>query len=129
MNRFRCQYQKGVICVSEAFESKNSISSAQILILLARLAIKVGKQVDAKTGGRVALKVLSVHEFIIKSIHGNDNKGNGPMKSYYLNDKSRDKIKNSERIDLEFYGVYGLSDESNIATRYIKMYRKKKGWN
>lgn len=128
MNRFRCQYQKGNICISETFESEKSISSAQILFSLAKLAISVGKEVGSKTGGLVALKVLKIHEFVIKSIHGNDNVGNGPMKSYYLNKKCRDKISNSERIDLEFYGKFGVSDESNPLTRYIKIYRKYKGW-
>ena len=128
MNRFRCQYQKGDTCVSETFESEKSISSAQILFSLAKLAISVGKEVGSKTGGLVALKVLKIHEFVIKNIHGNENIGGGPMKSYYLNKKSRDKIENSERIDLEFYGKFGVSDESNPLTRYIKMYRKQKSW-
>ena len=128
MNRFRCQYQKGNTCVSETFESEYSISSAQILYSLAKLAISVGKEVGSKTGGLVALKVLKIHEFVIKSIHGNENVGANKKKSYYLNKKSRNKIDNSERIDIEFYGKFGVSDVSNPITRYIKMYRKYKSW-
>ena len=32
MNRFRCQYQKGDICVTEHFESDAPISSSRIML-------------------------------------------------------------------------------------------------
>lgn len=128
MNRFRCQYQKGKICVSEPFESENPISSAQILISLAKLAIKVGNKVNIKTGRKVALKVLKIQEFVIKCIHDNNNIGDGPINSYYLNHTGKNKIDKSERIDLEFYGSYGESDKTSNINRYITLYKEIKGW-
>jgi len=128
MNRFRCQYQKGKTCVSESFESEHSITSAQILISLAKLAIKVGKDVNLKTGGKVSLKVLKIQEFVIRCIHNNNNIGNGPINSFYLNYTGKNKIDKSKRIDLEFYGSYGESDKTSIINRYITMYKEIKGW-
>ena len=71
MNRFRCQYQKGEhTYVSVVVESENPISSSQIIHALAALAIKVKNKCGKKKGGRVALQVLKIHEYVIKNIHG-----------------------------------------------------------
>lgn len=129
MNRFRCQYQKGKVCVSEVYESENTITSAQILLSLAKLAIKVKNEVNSKTGGIVALKVLEIHEFVMKCIHGKECVGKGPTNTYKLNKNAKKKISKSERVDLEFYGNYGISDDTSSLTRYIKLYRKSKMWN
>ena len=129
MNRFRCQYQKGDICVTEHFESEAPISSSQIIFSLAKLAIKVQKEVGVKTALKVALKVLGIHEYVMKNIHGKNNVGNGPVKSFYLNNGSKNKIERSERIDIECYGSFGVSDNSNELNRYIQIYRKFKKWN
>lgn len=129
MNRFRCQYQKGKTCVSESFESEHPITSAQILTSLAKLAIKVGKDVNLKTGLKVALEVLKIHEYVMKNIHGKNNVGDGPIKSFYLNKKSKNKIDRSERIDIECYGSFGASDNLSMLNKYIMMYRERKKWN
>lgn len=128
MNRFRCQYQKGKTCVSQSFESEHPITSAQILVSLAKLAIKVGNKVNLKTGRKVALKVLKIQEYVIKCIHDNNNIGNGPINSFLLNHTGKSKIDKSERIDLEFYGPYGESDKTSIINRYITKYKEMKGW-
>lgn len=129
MNRFRCQYQKGKLCVSDSIEDENPITSSQILLSLARLAIKVKDIVNWKTGCRVALNVLRIHEFIMKNIHGKNNIGNGPINSYPLGKTNKDKIERSERIDLECYGSFGASDNSSKLNKYILMYREYKKWN
>ena len=67
MNRFRCQYQRGKTYVSETCENQEPITSSQILISLAILVNKVKNEVDWKTGGKVALQVLKIHEFVIKT--------------------------------------------------------------
>lgn len=126
-NRFRCQYQKGVICVSETFESDSPISAAQIMFSLVKLAVKVEKDVNKEIGGKVALKVLEIHEHIIRSIYKNDCIGNGPIKSFYLNKTAKKKIDKSERVDVECYGTYGVSDTS-VLNDYIEMYREYKEW-
>lgn len=129
MNRFRCQYQKGDICVPEHFESEAPISSSRIMLSLAKLAIKVRKEVNMKTGLKVALEVLKIHEYVMKNIHGKNNVGDGPIKSFYLNKKSKNKIDRSERIDIECYGSFGASDISSKLNNYILMYREYKKWN
>ena len=91
MNRFRCQYQKGKLCVSDSIENENPITSSQILLSLARLAIKVKEIVNWKTGFKVALNVLRIHEFIMKNIHGKNNIGNGPINSYPLGKTNKKK--------------------------------------
>ena len=129
MNRFRCRYQKGELCVSDSIEDEKPITSSQILLSLARLAIKVKDNVNRKTGCKVALKVLGIHEFVMKSIHGNNNIGNGPINSYPLGKTNKNKIERSERIDLECYGLFGASDNSSKLNKYILMYREYKKWN
>ena len=129
MNRFRCQYQKGKLCVSDSIEDENPITSSQIILSLARLAIKVKDTVNWKTGGKVALKVLRIHEFIMKNIHGNNNIGNGPINSYPLGKTNKKKIERSERIDLECYGSFGAPDNSSKLNKYILMYKEYKKWN
>lgn len=128
MHRFRCQYQKGKTCISESFESEHPITSTQILTSLAKLAIKVGKEVNLKTGGKVSLKVLKIQEYVIRCIHNNNNIGYGPINSFYLNHTGKNKIDKSERIDLEFYGSYGEADKISIINRYITKYKEIKGW-
>lgn len=126
MNRFRCQYQKGTTYVSETCDNEEPISSSQILISLAILAKKVKDKVDWKTGGRVALQVLKIHEYIIKNLHNCNNVSNGPFKSFYLNKKS--KKDKDERIDIEFYGSYGKADNTSRINKYITLYRAYKNW-
>lgn len=129
INRFRSQYQKGDICVTEHFESEAPISSSQILLSLAKLAMKVQKEVNTKTGLKVALEVLRIHEHVMKNIHEKDNVGGGPMKSFYLDKKSKNKMERSERIDIECYGSFGASDNLSMLNKYIMMYREYKKWN
>jgi hypothetical protein len=129
MNRFRCQYQKGKLCVSDSIEDENPITSTQILSSLARLAIKVKDEVNWKTGCKVALKVLMIHEFVMKNIHGNNILGNGQINTYLLGKTNKKKMERSERIDLECYGSFGASDNSSKLNKYILMYREYKKWN
>ena len=128
MNRFRCQYQKGEkICISECIESVNPISSAEVLLSLASLAVKVKEMYGKKKGRKVALQVLKIHENIIRN---NSNKciGTGTSKSYYLDKRNKNKTNRSERVDVEFYGEYGSVDSNHILTDYIKKYRRMKNW-
>ena len=126
-NRFRCQYQKGEICVSDTLENDTPISAAQIIHSLASLAVKVEKDVNKEIGGKVALKVLEIHEHIMKSVYENECIGNGPIKSFYLNKTAKNKKDKSERVDIECYGTFGVSDDS-ILDDYINKYRESKGW-
>lgn len=129
MNRFRCQYQKGEeICVSECIESTNPITSAEILLALASLAVKVKKEHGKKKGEKVALQVLKIHEHIIRDIHRLKCFGNGASKSYYLDKRNKNKDKRSERVDVEFYGEYGAEDNKHVLTEYINRYRSMKEW-
>lgn len=129
MNRFRCQYQIGEKTYeSVTVDSENPITSVQILSSLAELAIKVYKNVSRKKGGKVALQVLKTHEFVMRDIHGRKNIGNGPMKSYYLDKRNKKKIKRSERVDIEFYGEFGIEDIHSPLNKYIQYYRKTKRW-
>ena len=130
-NRFRCQYQMGKICISETFESESPISSAQIIITLANLAVKVNHELNEEVGGRVALHVLIIHEFIMKNVHGHYCIGNGESKSYYLDKTSKNKSFNSERVDVEFRGIYGIKKTNplNLITNYIEKYREYKHWD
>lgn len=127
-NFFRCQYQKGKICLSETIRHKQPITAPEILIALCKLAIQVKEKINEKKGGRVALQVLAIHEQFIKTINYSKI-GNGASKSYYLDHKSKKKNNRSERIDLEFIGVYGLDDPDNIVSQYIHNYRELKKWN
>ena len=126
-NYFRCQYQKGNICVSEVLKSKEKISTPEILLTLCKLAVKVQNEVDPKVGSRVALEVLKIHEDFIQSIQYLK-VGTGASKSHYLDLSSKDKTDRTERVDLEFYGEYGLDKKEHCLSRYIKLYRKMKGW-
>lgn len=129
MNRFRCQYQKGEkVCVSECIESQYPISSAEILRALAALAIKVKGMYGKEKGGKVALQVLKIHEYVIKNIHKSKCVGTGASKSYYLDKRNKNKTNRSERVDIEFYGEYGAEDKTLILTDYINKYRKSKDW-
>ncbi|MEY8687939.1 hypothetical protein AB9N12_18100 [Bacteroides sp. AN502(2024)] len=129
LNRFRCQYQKGQSdYVSELVESKRPISSAQIIVALASLALKVRDKFGKKKGGKVALQVLRIHEYIIKNIHNTMGSGTGASKSYYLDKRNKNKQNRTERIDIEFYGEYGFEDKSHILNPYIIKYRETKGW-
>lgn len=125
---FRCQYQRGEICVSEIIEDQDHISVENIFIALARLAVKVSREVDRKTGEKVALQVLKIHEFFMKSVE--DNKyGTGSSKSHYINEKSKNKKNSSERVDIECFGEYGLIKNTfPMISKYIEFYRKMKGW-
>lgn len=129
MNRFRCQYQKGEhTYVSEVIESENPISSSQIIHALAALAIKVKNKCGKKKGGRVALQVLKIHEYVIKNIHGEKCHDTGTSKSYYLDKINKNKLNRCERVDIEFYGNYGREDKKHILNLYILKYRKLKNW-
>lgn len=127
-NRFRCQYQKGhKICVSESIESDTIITSSQIILALAKLAVKVKKQYKSKAADKVAFKVLQIHEHIMKDIYGHINVGG--RHSYYLDKRNKNKEKSSERVDVEFRGCYGTKDNSSVIEKYIKGYRKLKHWD
>jgi len=129
MNRFRCQYQKGEnVYVSECVESVNPITSAQIILALAALAVKVKVVFGKKKGGKVALQVLKIHEHVIRNIHNTKCVGSGVSKSYYLDKRNKNKINRSERIDIEFYGRFGSEDKYHILTEFINRYRKMKNW-
>lgn len=129
MNRFRCQYQKGEkICISECIESVNPISSAEVLLSLASLAVRVKNEYGKKKGGKVALQVLKIHEHVIKNIHSTKSVGTGASKSYYLDKRNKNKTNRSERIDIEFYGEYGKVDKNHKLTEYINKYRRMKKW-
>lgn len=127
-NYFRCQYQKGKICLSEKIRHQQPITAPEILIALCKLAIQVKEKINEKKGGKVALKVLSIHEKFIKTIT-HSKLGNGASKSYYLDHKSKKKNNRSERIDLEFIGQYGVDDPKHIISQYIHNYRDLKNWN
>lgn len=128
-NRFRCQYQKGKTCVSETVESETPITSAQILYALISLAIKVQNNISKSIGERVALKVLEIHEFIIKNVHGYMSWGDGSSKSFNFDKTSKTKDERSERVDLEFRGYYGIQDQQSILNKYILGYREMKSWD
>lgn len=129
MNRFRCQYQKGNVCISEVFEDEAPISSTAILITLAKLAVSVTSIQGRKKGGKVALQILRIHEYVMKNLHGKANCGNGESKSFYIDKRNKNKIGRSERIDLEFYGEYGREDFRDPLCRYVKLYRRQKHWD
>lgn len=127
-NIFRCQYQKGKVCISEVIQHEKPISAPEILVALCKLAVKVKEVFNEKRGGKVALQVLTIHEHFIKGIK--DLKiGTGASRSYYLDRKSKKKNNRSERIDLEFIGEYGQNDSSNIISSYINSYRELKNWD
>ncbi len=126
-NWFRCQYQKGDIYKSITLNSDNPISTPDILVTLCKLALKVRDEIDYKTGKRVALEVLKIHEKFIKSIEYSKSR-NGASKSYVIN-KSRKKGVKVERIDLEFFGEYGVISNKHPLANYITLYREMKGWN
>ena len=129
MNSFRCQYQKGNNdYVSVVVEYDCPISSGQLILALAELAIKVKKQFGKKKGGKVALQVLKIHEHIIRSIHNVESYSDGASKSYYLDKRNKNKLNRKERVDIEFYGKYGMEDKSHILNSYILKYRKSKHW-
>ena len=130
LNRFRCQYQKGEkVYVSESIESKIPISSAQIILALATLAVKVEEKYGKKKGGKVALQILKIHEHVIRNIHDTKSVGTGVFsKSYYLDKRNKNKTNRSERGDLEFYGHFGFKDNTHILTEYINRFRKMKNW-
>lgn len=129
MNRFRCQYQKGNNdYVSVVVESDFPISSIQIILALAELAVKVKQQYGKKKGGKVALQVLKIHEYMIRSIHNVESCGDGASKSYYLDKRNKNKLNRKERVDIEFYGKYGMEDKTHILNSYILKYRKSKHW-
>jgi hypothetical protein len=125
---FRCQYQKEDVCISVVIRDNEHISAERILISLAKLAVKVRREVNFKTACRVALQVLKIHEQFIESVQFNK-LGNGNSKSYYLNKQSKNQNNKSERIDLEFYGNYGQLKDFNDISKYIKYYRVMKGWH
>lgn len=127
-NYFRCQYQKGKLCESIVISHSQPISAPEILTALCKLAIKVKENVTSKTGGKVALEVLKIHQSFIKDIE-NIRTGSGASKSYYLNKSGKTKNDKSERIDLEFYGEYGIDDKLHPISKYIKYYRNQKHWN
>lgn len=130
MNRFRCQYQKGEkTYASEIIESETPITSAQIIFALSKLAITVRDTISKRKGGKVAFQVLKIHEYVMKSIHGKDNIGNGPIQSFYLDRRNKNKINRSERVDIEFYGDFGEEDLESPVNSYIKHYRKLKHWD
>lgn len=129
MNRFRCQYQKGQHDYeSVVVESTAPISSAQILLALAELAVKVKNKFGKKKGGKVALQILKIHEHVIRSIHNVESYSDGASKSYYLDKRNKNKLNRKERVDIEFYGKYGMEDKNHILNSYILKYRKSKHW-
>lgn len=128
--RFRCQYQKGVTCISDSVESYKPITSCQIIISLSKLAMKVKDQLGKKAGGKVALQVLKIHEFVIRELYNKNNIGHGNSHSYYLDKRNKNKEQRSERIDIQFVGEYGAKDNQyKLIETYIKKYRKFKHWD
>lgn len=127
-NYFRCQYQKSKVCESVVVSHKEPISAPEILTALCELAVKVKNNVDLDTGKRVALEVLKIHEYFIKTVKSLKI-GIGTSKSYYLNKKSKNKADRTERIDLEFYGEYGVDIKCHPISRYIELYRNMKDWH
>ncbi len=126
-HRFRCQYQKdGIDDVSDTFESIDSITSDDIMLSLARLAVKVKNEINEDIGGRVALKVLEIHEFIIKNFTNMDN--DGFCKSFKFDDTAKNTKDRSERVDIEIRGKYTSQSHDNVMSNYIELYRKQKGW-
>lgn len=120
-NSFRCQYQKGKDYVSVCIRHPEPISAPEIIVALSQLAIKVRELYNEKRGGKVALRVLKIHEDFIKHL---ENKiGHGSSKSYYLDRKSNKRNNRTERIDLEFIGEYGQNDLKHPLSRYITIYR------
>ena len=126
---FVVNFKKKDICISEIFESDLPISSEQIIVKLAQLAVDVKKRYGKKKGGKVALQVLKIHEHIIRDVYKKGCIGNGPIHSYYLDKRNKNKSERSERVDLEFYGEYGSSDSQHILHDYIKKYRHYKHWD
>lgn len=125
---FRCQYQKGKTCVPVVKTSKEAISAPEILTALCELAIKVKDEINPETGKKVALEVLSIHEHFIKTIRYLK-VGTGASKSYSLDRKSKKRNNRTERVDLEFYGEYGIDDENHPISKYIELYRQMKDWH
>ena len=126
-NRFRCQYQKGDTCISQNFNSNNPISAPDIILTLSKLAVKVKEEINSEVGGRVALQVLKIHEYFIKTVNLQKH-GNRKNKSYYFDPKAKNKTDRSERVDLEILGDYGLDNKTLTLSTYIKRYRQIKGW-
>lgn len=125
---FRCQYQKGEICISEVIENDEDIPIEDILVALSRLPIKVAKEVNRKAGEKAALQVLEIHNYLIKTVEERKS-GTGNSKSYYTDSKSKRRKNRTERIDIECYGEYGLIRETYpMVTKYIEIYRKIQNW-
>ncbi len=124
-HRFRCQYQKGKIEISESIESSTPITNPMMIEVLAKLAIKVKREKGEKLGGIVALQVLKIHEYIMKNFR---NDGVGFKKPFYLNKKSKNKEERTERIDIEIYGKINARNSGLCLDKYIELYRKSKGW-
>ena len=121
---FRCQYQAGDLTISDVVEQEEYISLAKMMLSLCMLARKVGQEVDAKTGGRVALEVIYRFKDMIKNMQ-QDTVGNGGSKSYYLDPKSKHKANRSERLDIEFYGVGGKDDgKIKDISKFISYFKK-----
>lgn len=128
MNRCRCQYQKGELCISEKYESEEPITCSQIMLSLVKLALKVRDSEGEKLGGKVALKVLQIHERIMRSLWNIKNKDH-LSKSFYLDKRNKNKINRSERVDIELFGDYASETSDSPIVRYIKYYRKMKHWD
>lgn len=127
-NYFRCQYQKGKTCESVVVSHEEPISAPEILAALCELAIKVKDNVSPGTGERVALEVLSIHEHFIKTIKYLK-VGTGGSQSYPLDRKSKKRDNRTERVDLEFFGEYGIDKKSHPISKYIELYRDMKDWH
>ena len=94
---------------------------------LSKLAVKVKEEINSEVGGRVALQVLKIHEYFIKTVNLQKH-GNRKNKSYYFDPKAINKTDRSERVDLEILGDYGLDNKTLTLSTYIKRYRQIKGW-
>lgn len=123
---FRCQYQAGKLCISTIRTSNQFISAKDMLTCLAELSVKVRNEVDATTGGRVALQVLNIFKDIIKNTDY-ERFGTGGSVSRYLDPKSKYKENRTERVDVEFFGKGGRDDYSNPQiSRFIHLWKKTK---
>jgi hypothetical protein len=121
---FQCQYQVGTeVLASTTVKDESYISAAKMMEALCGLAIMVKDVVDSKTGGRVAPEVVHILKDLIYNV-GQDRRGKGESKSYYMDRKSKHKANRSERVDVIFYGIGGKDDKKiDDVTRFIYYFK------
>ena len=122
-HRFRCQYQKGKLCISHQFTSDTPISYEDVIISLASLAIKVRDEIGDEVAGKVALRVLRIHHHIIMDMYPTEHCGHGESKSYYLDLQDKNKEKRTERIDVQLWGQFKGGELSHPLRHYVELYR------